>query len=133
MKVNYPRSPFISKPPSMNNRIALVLLSAVLLTACGSSGSKAENAGKAMAETACLLFDDTTSTDDMSAASDAIMKKYGFEQASDIDTYLATIQGTEDLNTVTATARDTLTETCSDALTAKGVDPSDLANAMVSQ
>jgi hypothetical protein len=116
----------------MKKRLALVLTAAILLTACGTA-SMAENAGKAMAETACIIFEDPSKIDTMSEESDAIMKKYGFEQASDIDDYLLTIQGTEELNTVSATARDTLISTCGAALEEKGVDASDLATAMVSQ
>ena len=89
----------------------------------------------AMAETACIIFEDPSKIDTMSeeGTATAIMKKYGFEQASDIDDYLLEIQGTEELNTVSATARDTLIATCGAALTEKGVDASDLANAMVTQ
>lgn len=118
----------------MTHRFTLAALSVLLLTACGSL-SPAESAGKAMGETACLLFDDpsTTTSDELSQKTDDIMKKYGFEKASDIDAYLTAIQGTEELNTVKTTTRDTLTAECGDTLTEKEVDPADLAEAMVTQ
>jgi hypothetical protein len=117
----------------MKKRLALALVSAVLLTACGTAGTPAENAGMAMAETACLIFNDEVNMDSMSAESTTILSKYGFKEASEIDAYLATVQGTAELDTVVSTASKTLTEKCGENLTAKGVDPTELAQAMVSQ
>jgi len=117
----------------MNKKLSLALFSLLLLTACGSTGSKAENAGKAMAETACLLFNEDVNMEEIAAQTDEIMKKYGFEKAQDIDDYIATIQGTDELNTVSTNTENELKAKCGEALTAKGVEAADLAKAMVSQ
>lgn len=88
-----------------------------------------------MAETACLLFDETavTTKEELASKTEEIMTKYGYGDASEIDTYLATIQGTEELNTVTTTLRDALTANCGSTLEAKQVTADDLSKAMVSQ
>jgi len=113
---------------------AALLLSTIILASCGAaSGNKAENAGKAMAETACLLFDQSVSMDDIEASTGDIMTTYGFTSPSEIDTYLASIQDTEEMNQVTEAARTQLEATCGDALSSNGVTAADLAEAMVSQ
>ena len=112
--------------------LASLLLSISILSACTrSSGSSSENAGKAMAETACLLFDESVSMDDIGGLSDEIMVAYGFEDAEAIDIYLASVRGTEEINLVSEAARTHLEATCGDALEASGVSPADLAEAMV--
>ena len=111
----------------MKKIISLSFLALLSLSACGAS--QAENAGKAMAEIACLMSNESADKE----AAEEVIKKYGFETAADIDTYLETIKGTEKVNTVVASARDTLTEVCGDWLEQKGVDPSVLSKAMVGQ
>lgn len=118
---------------TMNKKLALALFSLLLLTACGSSSSKAANAGNAMAETACLLFNQDVKMDQITAQTDTIMKKYGFETAQDIDDYIASIKGTDELTSVSTAATNALTANCGDALTEKGVTAEDLAKAMVTQ
>ncbi len=86
-----------------------------------------------MAETACLLFDQSVTMTDIESLTGDIMTKYGFNSPDEIDTYLAEVQGTEELNLVSAAARDQLEATCGDALTSNGVTAADLAEAMVSQ
>lgn len=86
-----------------------------------------------MAETACLLFDENVALEDIEAQTGEIMNKYGYDTPEDIDTYLAEIRGTEDLNQVSEAARTHLEATCSEALTASGVTAADLAEAMVAE
>jgi hypothetical protein len=110
-----------------------LLTGSVLLSACG--GNKAEDTGKAMAESACLLFGEVSKEDneDLKAKTYEIMEKYGYSDPKEIDTYLSEIRGTEDLNVVTETARTHLEATCGDDLEASGVSAADLAEAMVSE
>ena len=118
----------------MNYKLSLALAGVLLLTACGTALTAPQNAANAMAETACLLFDDSATTkEEMASKTTEIMTKYGYGDASEIDTYLTTIQGTEELNTVTTTLRDALTANCGTTLDAKGVTADDLSKAMVSQ
>lgn len=114
---------------------ASLLVSTIIFTACSgaSSGNKAQNAGYAMAETACLLFDEDVSFTDIESMTEEIMQKYGFESPEEIDTYLAEVRGTEEINEVSEAARTQLEATCPDALEATGVTAADLAEAMVSE
>jgi len=113
--------------------LASFLTGALFLTACGGSGNKAEDTGKAMAETACLLFNEDVALEDIETMTADIMTKYGYNDPEEIDTYLAEVRGTEELNQVSEAARTHLEETCSDALTASGVSSADLAEAMVAE
>lgn len=113
--------------------LASFLTGALFLTACGGSGNQAENTGKAMAETACLLFDENVALEDIEAMTGDIMNKYGYDNPEEIDTYLAEVRGTEELNEVSEAARTHLEGTCAEALTASGVNAADLAEAMVSE
>ena len=113
------------------NLLIGLLTGSLVLSACGT-GNQAEDTGKAMAEAACLLFSGTD-VEDIEAKTDEIMEKYGYSDPKEIDTYLAEIRGTEDLNVVTETARTHLEATCGDDLEASGVSAADLAEAMVSE
>lgn len=113
--------------------LATFLTGALFLTACGGSGNKAEDTGKAMAETACLLFDETIALEDIETSTNEIMKKYGYNNPEEIDTYLAEIRETEDLNKVSEAARTHLEATCAEALTASGVNAADLSEAMIAE
>lgn len=105
---------------------------ALVLSACNpASVSQAENAGKAMAETACLLFDENVALSDIESETKAIMSKYGFTSAEEIDTYLATIRESNEIDVVSEAARKQLESLCSDSLSASGVSTADLAEAMV--
>jgi hypothetical protein len=84
-----------------------------------------------MAETACLLFDQTVAMEDIEAKTTEIMNAYGYEDPTEIDDYIAEIRGTEELNQVSEAARTRLEETCSTDLEAAGVSAADLAEAMV--
>lgn len=86
-----------------------------------------------MAETACLLFDETVALENIESETGDIMNKYGYDNPEEIDTYLAEIRGTEELNQVSEAARTHLESTCSEALTASGVSAADLAEAMVAE
>lgn len=112
-------------------KIAFLLLSTLVLSACGSSGSQAENAGKAMAETACLLFDESVTFDQITEKTGLIMDNYGWDKPEDIDTYLASVQGTPELDTVKSIATTHMEENCGDAISTSGVSASDLAASMV--
>lgn len=115
-------------------KFAPLFLATLLLSACGTSGSQAENAGNAMAETACLLFDESVSFDQITDKTGEIMTAYGWDKPEDIDTYLASIQSnTEELELVRSTAATKLTETCGDALSTSGMTAEDLAESMTQQ
>ena len=113
--------------------LASFITGALFLSACGGSGNQAENTGKAMAETACLLFDETVALENIETLTGDIMKKYGYNDPEEIDTYLAEVRGTEDLNKVSEAARTHLEATCAEALTTSGVNAADLAEAMVAE
>lgn len=110
------------------------ILGTLLLSACNVQGEPWENAGKAMAETACLLFDEemdfTEIEKTIEEKTKAVMKKYGFENPKEIDTYLAGVRGTEELNQVTETARTHLEKECGPALEDSGVTAAELAESM---
>lgn len=114
-------------------KIAFLLLSTLVLSACGSTGSQAENAGKAMAETACLLFDESVTFDQITEKTGTIMNDYGWDKPEDIDTYLTSVQGTPELETVKTAATTQMETVCGDALSTAGVTASDLAESMVTQ
>lgn len=116
----------------MNPKITLALTSLLLLTACGAS-TTIEKAANAMAETACLHFNEGLSREELEAQSLAILEKYTYATAAEIDGYLLSIQGTEELNAIASTLRDALKSNCGGTLEAKGVAAEDLANAMVSE
>lgn len=111
--------------------LATFLTGTLFLTACGASGTSAENTGKAMAETACLLFDESVAIENIESETQSIMIKYGYANPEEIDTYLAEIRGTEELNIVSESARTQLEATCADALAASGVSAAELAEAMI--
>ena len=111
---------------------SLALISAILLYACNSSSEKnAENAGKAMAETACLLFNETIELEEIEQMSEDIMREYGFSSSKEIDSYLASVRGTEELNKVSEAVRTHMESTCGQALAESDVSAADLAEAMV--
>lgn len=114
-------------------KIAFLLLTTLVLSACGSTGSQAENAGKAMAETACLLFDESVTFDQITEKTGTIMNTYGWNKPEDIDTYLTSVQGTPELETVKTVAATHMEATCGDSLTTSGVSAADLAESMVTQ
>ncbi len=112
--------------------LSTLLLSSVLLSACAGGGaSRADNAAKAMAETACLLFDNGTALEDIEQKTNEIIANYGFTSTDEIDSYLAEIQGTEELNELSVTLRTHLETTCGEALAANDVNAASLAEAMV--
>lgn len=113
--------------------LASFLTGALFLTACGGTGDQAENTGKAMAETACLLFDETIAIEDIESKTQEIMKEYGYQNPEEIDVYLSEVRGTEDLNKVSESARTQLEATCADALAASGVSAAELAEAMIQE
>lgn len=114
--------------------LSALLLSSLVLASCGgASGKQAENAGKAMAETACLLFDESVDFTDIESLTNDIMSKYGFSSPEEIDTYLAKVRGTKELNQVSEAARTQLEASCGDALTESSISAADLAESMVSE
>jgi predicted small secreted protein len=113
--------------------LAALLVSASLLTACGgaASGSQAENAGKAMAETACLLFDENVDFETIAAQSEEIVQNYGFESSTSIDDYIMEVAGTEEQNAIVVAAREHLEATCGEDIEASGLSAAELSEAMV--
>lgn len=113
---------------------ATLLLATIVLASCGGTAPTPENAGKAMAETACLLFDPSFTADtDIGTATIEIMNKYGFSDTDVIDTYLTSVRGTEDENLVKEATRVQLEASCGQALTDSGMTAADLAEAMLSE
>jgi hypothetical protein len=110
------------------------LILSLLLSACGASESTAVNAGKAMGETACLLFDESVSFEEISEKTTTIMSSYGWKDPEEIDQYLASIQGNpEELEAVKTAAADELTKGCGESLSTSGMTALDLAESMISQ
>ncbi len=110
-------------------RIAL-FLSLIALSSC-STGSPEENAGKALAEKACLVFDQSISLEKVDSETTKILKEYGFDSMDEITVYIDSIRNTEAENQVIIELRDHLEKTCGDALDSANVDASDLAQSMV--
>lgn len=109
----------------MKRLIATLIISAALFSACGTS-SQAEEAGAAMAEMSCMLFsmEDIMSFDE--ADVNEALKNHGFENQEAMDEYIASIEGTTEMNEVAVSLRDNLTEMCGEELEALGVSPEDI-------
>lgn len=105
------------------------------LVACSSASSenRAEDAGKAMGETACLLFDEAIDLDESEELSEDILDLYGFSSSKAINRYLDEIRGTEELNKVSEAVRTHMETTCGEDLAKSGVTAADLAEALVSE
>ena len=116
----------------MRKLLILALLSTLLLSACGKA-SQAENAGKAMAETACLLFNNSGDLSNLETESNTIMTKYGWKDPAEIDTYLNSVRNTAEFNEINVAARTHLEESCGDALAKAGVSAEELSSAMTSE
>jgi hypothetical protein len=116
----------------MKRLFAASLLFSILLTACsGSTNVDAENAAHAMAETSCLIFDDSVPFEDIPTQSTDIITAYGWEDSLAIDDYLESINGTEVQNEVSVLLRQYLEEACGDQLEAGGLSAAELAEAIV--
>jgi hypothetical protein len=102
-------------------------------SACSTSQNISEDAGKAMAETACLLFDEDTEFVAIAEETKAIMDKYGFENDATVEDYLDSIRGTEELNNVVVIVREHLESSCGETLEKNGIQAADLAEAMVQE
>lgn len=104
----------------------------LLLTSCGGpSNVQADNAAHAMAETSCLIFDESVPFEDIPNRSDEIILSYGWEDAMSIDTYLESIAGTEEQNEVAVLLRQYLDDVCGEQLEAGGLSAAELAEAIV--
>jgi len=104
----------------------------LLLTSCGGpSNPEADNAARAMAETSCLIFDETVPFEEIPDRSDQIILSYGWESSMSIDDYLESINGTEVQNEVAVLLRQYLDETCGEQLEAGGLSAAELAEAIV--
>lgn len=117
----------------MRTLLSSLLISSILLASCGGAGTKAEKAGQAMADTACLLFSEDVDFSQIESMTSDIMTQYGFSSPEEVDAYLTEIRGTEELNQVSEAARNQLEKSCGDALSTSGVSAADLAEAMVSE
>lgn len=116
----------------MKRLFAATALFSLLLTACGGpSNVEADNAAHAMAETSCLIFDDTVPFEEIPSQSEAIITGYGWEDSVAIDVYLESINGTEVQNEVSVLLRQYLEEACGEQLEAGGLSAAELAEAIV--
>ena len=84
-----------------------------------------------MAETSCLIFDDSVPFEDIPNRSEEIITSYGWESSLAIDDYLESIAGTESLNDVSVLLRNYLEDECGDQLEAGGLSAAELAEAIV--
>lgn len=120
----------------MNKKfLSLFFVSLFMLTACGGGASKAEKAGMALAETACLSFDSSVAGEEIETLADfaeSSATKYGFESSEDMQVYLDSIEGTEAMNEMAVAAREHLEETCGDSLEALGINAADFAENIIS-
>ena len=117
----------------MKRSLLILACLSLVLSACSGSQNLTENAGKAMAETACLLFDEETEFVAIAEETKAVMDKYGFENDATIEDYLDSIRGTEELNKVSVVLREHLERSCGSTLEANGISAADLAEAMVQE
>ncbi|MFT7184550.1 MAG: ABC-type Fe3+-hydroxamate transport system substrate-binding protein [Oceanicoccus sp.] len=116
----------------MNRLFAATILFSVFLTSCGgASNDQSENAARAMAETSCLIFDDSVPFEEIPAQSDAIITSYGWEDSLAIDVYLNESNGTEEQNEIAVLLRQYLEEACGEQLKAGGLSAAELAEAIV--
>lgn len=87
-----------------------------------------------MAETACLLFDESVSFDRITEETNNIMTSYGWKDPDEIDTYLNEIQSNpEEKEEVKTAIAEKLSSTCGDFLSTAGMTAADFAESMVSQ
>lgn len=116
----------------MKRFFAATLFTSILLTSCaGSTNLDAENAAHAMAETSCLIFDDSVPFEDIPTRSEEIITAYGWADSLAIDDYLESINGTEVQNEVSVLLRQYLEEECGEQLEAGGLSAAELAEAIV--
>lgn len=114
--------------------LATLMVLASILAACNtSSGNQAENAGKALADAACLLFDESIEFAEIPDLSQEIIKKYDFSSSDEIDNYLEGVKGTEEMNEVMVAAREQLEAQCGSGLASSGLSAAELAESIVSQ
>lgn len=110
--------------------LSVAATGALLFAACTTNSSLADDAGKALAETACLPFDSSVATEDILTKYDEKLAEFGFDEDS-LQEYLTSIEGTSELNEVSVVLRTHLQETCGDELEAYGTNAADLAETMV--
>lgn len=116
----------------MKRLFALLSILVLALTACGGPKNvQADNAARAMAETSCLIFDDTVPFEEIPAKSEEIITGYGWEDSLAIDAYLEGIAGTEEQNEVSVLLRKYLEDNCGEQLEAGGLSAAELAEAIV--
>jgi len=112
---------------------ATFLTLTLILTSCSSISvdSKTKNAGKAIAETSCLLFRPDIEIDVVPAMTQEIIDIYGFENSAQIEDYLQEIDGTESQNEIAVVVRTHLEEICGDQIKAVGQNAADVAEAII--
>jgi hypothetical protein len=110
----------------------LVLGLTIVFSAC-STGNTTQKASKALAETSCLLFDESIEPTAIPDQTKEILEQYGFETNSDIDTYIESIAGTSEENQLIVMTREHLELSCKEALDAAGISAAELSQALVQE
>ncbi len=109
--------------------IASLILSTLLLAACQTGTEmRAKNAGKILAETACMGLSGSQS---LIEDAEALLPKYGFSGNEEFEAYLEEIEGTEDANIMAVTIREHAQESCGDLIEELGLNPADLAETLM--
>ena len=115
----------------MIKRLFALFLVLATITACGPSTFRAEQAGKALAETSCLIFTDPALLSLEESSISTIYMKYGFSDLTELDEYLESIEGTTEFNEVAVSVRTHLEETCGENLAALGIDPAEIYESII--
>lgn len=117
----------------MKRLLALMLIFGTFSSCDGVTATKAENAGKALAEMNCAIISgNATITTDETYMNEAIAGN-GFENYEEFKAYLDSIEGTEEQNEVAVSVRTNLQEICPDELEALGINAADLSESVMSQ
>jgi hypothetical protein len=112
---------------------ALFLILATITTTACAATYRAEQAGKALAEANCLTFTDPELLTLDEDSINAIYLKYGFSDATELDEYVASVEGTTEFNEVAVSVRTHLEETCGEELAELGIDAAEIYEPIVGQ
>ncbi|QQR55392.1 hypothetical protein IPG41_02450 [Candidatus Peregrinibacteria bacterium] len=111
--------------------LTFLVLATLALTACSSGQSKTDQAGIAMAQVSCLLFDESVTFDQITQKSDEFLKEQGWESLDDFDAYLSSIKGTADAQAIKTAALDSMSESCKEGIAEVGGTPEEFMDAML--
>lgn len=117
-------------------KIILPCLSLMLFAvACSTPSSlpESQRAGLTLAESSCLLFDPELSFDQIASSSEDVRKKYGYESSDELEEYLDSVKETEEENQVAIALREGIENFCGEELLARGLNPADMSQAILSE